>query len=344
MKLLILSNMYPSVQKPYSGVFVKNQYEYLQKIKKAEDSISIFYMKRSFTNKIGSLLKYFVAFIRFIPYYFKRYDVIHLHYFFPLGILIYLYKIIHPKTKTIVTFHGEDIRANLTSKVLIKIFKKFSKKIDFTISVGQDLKKDIETKLNLNVDLILSAGVDTKVFFPEKNVKKKYDYIFVGSFIYRKGIDIVIETIKKINNPNISFCFVGSGPFLEAIKNLKKDYNVTLFENQTQHQLRVLYNESKFLLFSSRDEPFGLVATESIFCGTPIIVSKVDGLKEQLIENKTGFFATTHDEVFNIINKTYQLSDTEYNVLLENVLKANKQFGLKLVCEKLYTVYIDLIK
>jgi len=344
MKLLILSNMYPSVQKPYSGVFVKNQYEYLQKIKKAEDSISIFYMKRSFTNKIGSLLKYFVAFIRFMPYYFKRYDVIHLHYFFPLGILIYLYKIIHPKTKTIVTFHGEDIRANLTSKVLIKIFKIFSKKIDFTISVGQDLKKDIETKLNLNVDLILSAGVDTKVFFPEQNVKKKYDYIFVGSFIYRKGIDIVIETIKKINNPNISFCFVGSGPFIEAIKNLKKDYNVTLFENQTQHQLRVLYNESKFLLFPSRDEPFGLVATESIFCGTPIIVSKVDGLKEQLIENKTGFFATTHDEVFNIINKTYKLSDTEYNVLLENVLKANKQFGLKLVCEKLYTVYIDLIK
>ncbi|HIP33469.1 MAG TPA: glycosyltransferase [Bacteroidia bacterium] len=344
MKLLILSNMYPSVQKPYSGVFVKNQYEHLQKIQEEKDSISIFYMKRSFTNKIGSLLKYFVAFIRFIPYYFKRYDVIHLHYFFPLGVLIYIYKIIHPKTKTIVTFHGEDIRANLSSKKIIKIFKIFSKKIDFTISVGQDLKKDIETKLNLNVDLILSAGVDTKVFYPEQNITKKYDYIFVGSFIHRKGIDIVIETIKKINNPNISFCFVGSGPFLDAIKKLKENYNVTLFENQTQNQLRTLYSESKFLLFPSRDEPFGLVATESIFCGTPIIVSQVDGLKEQLTENKTGFFATTHDEVFNIITKTYELNDSEYSALVKNVLKANKQFGLELVCEKLYSVYTNLVK
>lgn len=334
--------MYPSKQKPYSGVFVKNQYEYLQKIKKNEDSISIFYMKRSFTNKIGSLTKYFIAFIRFIPYCFKRYDIIHLHYFFPLGILIYIYKIIHPKTKAVVTFHGEDIRANLTSKKLIQIFTIFSKKIDYTISVGQDLKLDIESKLGLNVDLILSAGVNTKVFYPEKDIVKKYDYIFVGSFIYRKGIDIVIETIKRINDTNISFCFVGSGPFLSQIKQLKENYNIHLFENQTQEQLRTLYNEAKFLLFPSRDEPFGLVVTESIFCGTPVIVSKVDGLKEQLIENKTGYFATNSNEVEKIIIKTIKFNTEQYDYLAKNALKANKKFGLKLVCEKLISVYNSL--
>lgn len=338
MKLLILSNMYPSKQKPYSGVFVKNQYEYLQKIKNKDDEIFIFYMKRTFTNKVGSLLKYFSAFLRFIPNYFKKYDIIHLHYFFPLIILVYIYKIFHPKTKAIVTFHGEDIRANLTSKKLIKVFKTFSKKIDFTISVGQDLKQDIISKLDLKVDIILSAGVDTKVFYPE-NITKKYNYIFVGSFIHRKGIDIVIDAIKKINDYNISYCFVGSGPFLEDIKSLQKEHNVTLFENQTQDQLRTLYSQSKFLLFPSRDEPFGLVATEAIFCGTPIIVSKIGGLKEQLAENETGFFASTLDEVYDIVLKTKQFDEKQYQKLVKKAKEANKEFGLKLVCEKLLTIY-----
>lgn len=341
MKLLILSNMYPSKQKPYSGVFVKNQYEYLQKIKNEEDEIFIFYMKRTFTNKIGSLLKYFSAFLRFIPNYFKKYDIIHLHYFFPLIILVYIYKIFHPKTKAIVTFHGEDIKANLTSKKLIKIFKKISKKINFTISVGQDLKQDIVSKLDLKVNTILSAGVDTKVFYPE-NITKKYDYIFVGSFIHRKGIDIVIDAIKKINDYNISYCFVGSGPFLESIKSLQKEHNVTLFENQTQDQLRTLYNQSKFLLFPSRNEPFGLVATEAIFCGTPIIVSKIGGLKEQLIENEIGFFATNHDEVFKIILNTMKFTEKQYQKLADNTLTANKEFGLEKICKKLLTIYGNL--
>ena len=29
-RILIVSNMYPSAEKPYSGVFVKNQYECLK--------------------------------------------------------------------------------------------------------------------------------------------------------------------------------------------------------------------------------------------------------------------------------------------------------------------------
>ncbi len=338
MKILIISNMYPSKQKPYSGIFVKNQFEFLCRNIKNKDSISIFYMKRTFTNGINTFFKYIYASFRFIPFLFKKFDIIHLHFFLPLIILPCIYKVFHPKTKIIVTFHGSDIN-KIKSKWSVKFFSILIKKVDFIISVGVDLKNKIEVNLNKKVNLVLSAGIDENVFYYEGNIEKKYDFIFVGSFIHRKGVDILINTIKRLNNKEISFCFVGSGEYLNELKKLKTKYNIHIFQNQTQSRLRTLYNQSKFLIFPSRDEPFGLIATESLFCGTPIIVSKTGGLKEQLIENKTGYFATTEKEILNIINKAMTLTNNEYLFLKNNALKANKNFSLKNVCYKLYQVY-----
>ena len=72
MKVLIISNMYPSEQKPYAGVFVKNQYESLLQNIEKNDSVHIFAMQRIFTSSIGSILKYFKAFLDFTPHYFKN--------------------------------------------------------------------------------------------------------------------------------------------------------------------------------------------------------------------------------------------------------------------------------
>ena len=94
MKILIISNMYPSEQKPYAGVFVKNQYESLLQNIEKNDSVHIFAMQRIFTSSIGSILKYFKAFLDFTPHYFKKYEVLHLHFFYPLILLVYLYKMI----------------------------------------------------------------------------------------------------------------------------------------------------------------------------------------------------------------------------------------------------------
>ena len=61
--------MYPSKQKPYSGIFVKNQYEALLSALSSKDKIDIYAMPRKYSSKIGSVLKYFRAFFKFIPFF-----------------------------------------------------------------------------------------------------------------------------------------------------------------------------------------------------------------------------------------------------------------------------------
>ena len=344
MKILIISNMYPSKKKPYSGVFVKNQYEFLKN--KTGLNVDLFAMKREFTNRLGSIFKYLRAFLLFQLKIFKKYDILHVHFFFPTIIFALHYKIFHPKTRIVVTFHGSDINEFANRKTSKRLLSYLMNKCDYVISVGTDLSCVIQDKLGRKPDVILSAGVDNSIFFKEKINDKAFDFIFVGSFNKRKGMDLLLQAIEIINNKTIRYCFVGSGELENRVSSLQKKDNITFLKNQSQKKLRTLYNKSLFFILPSRNEPFGLVASEALFCGTPAIVSNIGGLKEQVENNKNGFVVDINSapDIVNIIQRAVDLSQEKYDILSVNAEKSNKQHSLSEVCINLHKIYKDLME
>ncbi|WP_082333629.1 glycosyltransferase family 4 protein [Mangrovimonas sp. TPBH4] len=346
MRILIVSNMYPSEQKAYAGIFVKNQFEELRKQFKEADTVDIFYMERKLTSKLGSLIKYVRAFFKFLPYLFKKFDVVHLHFFFPLIILVWIYKKMHPNTKVLVTFHGSDInnRVNYRNRLL---YINLAKCIDFSIAVGNDLFLEVESKLNLKKGEVLSAGVDSKIFYKMAGVHKIFDYIFVGSFFEVKGIDILLKTIESLPK-EISFCIVGKGLKYEGRIHelINQGYDITLEIDKSQEELRLLFNQSRFLVQPSREEGFGLVVAEAMFCGIPAIVSEVGGFKEQVLHGKNGFFFESEDsdELSRLLIDLKFISEEDYQNLSDYAQCDVKKLSLQAICEKIYTIYKNLVK
>ena len=342
MDVLILSNMYPS-EESFAGIFVKNQFKKIQSyFEGQDDDIEILFMRRRFTNLFGSIIKYSFFFLRSLQIFTKRYDVVHLHYFFPLGIIPFLYKKVYPNCKIVVTFHGSDVYSCTNSKLLGFFYKKFAKDVDELIVVGNELGAEVKQRLGIEPNHILSAGVDQNVFYSETQLKKLYDFLFVGAFNKQKGIDLLCRAIKKKNDTDISYCFVGSGPLDTQISELEDlGYNITIKRNRTQEQLRKIYNQSKWLLFPSRKEAFGLVVTESIFCGTPVLTSKVGGIKEQVQDGNNGFFldGISVDSIVSLMEKATSLNDKRYKQMQENCLSSNKQYSLDSVCQKMIEIY-----
>lgn len=334
--------MYPSESKKYSGIFVKNQYQLLTKLINENDSITLFVLRRKLTNFFGSFIKYSIFTLKFIKVLFKKYDIVHLHYFYPLIFLTWVYKLFHPKTKLIVTFHGSDINFQVNKKNL-KVSRFLAKKIDIAIPVGQELKKIVLKKLNLKVPVyILPAGVDDSVFYYEKNTDKKYDFTFVGSFFKVKGIDILYKIIKK-SPSNIQFCVIGKGKEYENkfIELINKGYNLTLKIDQNQNDLRKIYNQSRFLLQPSRSEGYPTVTIEAMFCGTPVITSDIPQFNEQVINGVNGYTLsfTNLKRVTNEILKFNSISDQKYNKLKNGAINSNKDSSLSIVCKNLLKIY-----
>ena len=345
MKILKVSNMYPSKQKAYAGIFVKNQYEELQKQIQEDDQLEIFYMKRAFTGKVGSLLKYASAFIRFTPYLFKKHDVVHVHYFYPLVLLAWFKKKIWPKTKIVVTFLGRDINSQVNESNQ-DFYRKISKSVDYSIPVGVTMAQQVEKKLGLNRVSVLACGVDENIFYPEKETPKEFDYVFVGSFIHRKGIDTIIEAIKKLDPADgISFCFCGSGEYLSQLEELAKDYAITIKQNQTQSQIRGLLNKGKFFLLMSRAEGFATATTEAFFCGVPVLLSDIPNFIEQVEEGKNGYNVPlgNADALKTKLEELHQLPDDTYQAMSEAAVKSFRNASLQVVCSEIYKIYEELV-
>ena len=120
MNILIVSNMYPSEQKKYSGLFVLNQFNELKSQLNHNDNIDFYYMKRTMTNFLGSVIKYVIFFVKFPVFVLnnrKKYDIVHIHYYYPTIYIALLYKFIFNNKVKIVTFHGSDI--DFTKKTML---------------------------------------------------------------------------------------------------------------------------------------------------------------------------------------------------------------------------------
>ncbi len=338
MKILIISNMYPSEEKPYSGIFVKNQCEYLKY--SLNQDIDIYTMKRSFNSKLGSILKYLKFYFLFFPYFFKKIDIIHIHFFGYHSYLAYIYKILHPKTKIVVTFHGSD-----TKNINNKLFSFILQKINIIIAVGKDQSEYIDKRVNDKKIKIIPAGINEQIFFKDDNIMKKYDFIFIGSFYEIKGIDIFIESIKKLNNKNLKYCFVGSGKYLSEIEKLKGYYNITVKENQRQSKIRILINQSKWLVLPSRGDSFGLVVSEAMYCATPVIVSNIGGMKDQVADGYNGFIIeeNTPKCLAKKMEEVLKIEAHNYKKLQQNCINSNEEYSLDNICNKLLQIYKELL-
>ena len=342
MRLLIISNMYPSIAKPYSGIFVKNQFEFLKKV----DGIktSIIHMERTFTGTFGSIMKYLNFYLRFFPHLFKKYDILHVHFFTVHFFMAYFYKILRPKTKVIVTFHGPEIYEAEGNGLIAKLLRFTSKKIDFCIAVGSNQLNVIKQIIHPKESKVLCAGIDKTKFYKIEGSKKEYDFLYIGSFYSMKGVDVVIDAIKILDDKNIRFCFVGSGEYLEKIKKLQKNYNISLFLNIDHNKLVEVYNKAKYLILPSRFDAFGLVITEAMYCGIPTIVSPTGGLKEQVTDNYNGWILkeNTPHQLVSKIKEVYKQNDSEYKFFSENALNSNHDKSLEYVCNELVSIYKNL--
>lgn len=347
MKILLVSNMYPSEQKPYAGIFVKNQYEAIQDSLEEGESVDIFYMVRTFTGPIGSLWKYFLAFIRFIPHYFKPYQILHLHYFYPLIICAWIYKLFHPKTHILVTFHGSDVNKQLNGGLNQKLFHRLSQCIDLGIPVGLELQKAVQLKLTQMPTKVLCAGVNQNLFYPStQSHEKRYDFTFVGTFEHRKGLDLYVEAIRQLGRHDLHFCFIGSGPLEHLIHELGQDFQVTLLHDLSQDQIRAEFYASRFQILCSRSEPFGLVVSEAMFCGTPSLVTPSGGMPEQVQDGINGFIASEISSlgILELLQRALALEAKQYQEFSQTAILNREKFSLESVVAQQIQIYRSLIQ
>ena len=134
--------------------------------------------------------------------------------------------------------------------------------------------------------------------------------LYVGRFDPRKGIETLVRAVglnEVKRQPNLKLIIVGGstpgkkdGKERERVEGIVKQLgleDITLFAGRLEHEeLAYYYAAADVCVVPSHYEPFGLVAIEAMASGTPVIASRVGGLKFTVVDELTGLLVPPQDE------------------------------------------------
>lgn len=150
-------------------------------------------------------------------------------------------------------------------------------------------------------------ALQKKFELPEKDIPV---FCFVSRMVYQKGLDILLKVLPEFLAKNeIQFIFVGAGQkkYLRKIIQIKREFPFKVgakleADFDLPHQV---FAGADFLVLPSISEPFGIVVAEARQYGVIPIVHLVDGLKDQVKDDKNGLgFWKYYRE--NLMEKLYQ--------------------------------------
>lgn len=309
-----------------------------------------------------------------------KFDVIHVH--LPLSALFLIYINKGIKSKLIYTFHGDAYRLNLNDKFKLPLYLKFfspdlhlMNKTKILVVLNNSLRDKLIAykKFKCKNIFVVNNGVDIDIFntktdiFDIRNrylINNKIVILFVGGLTQRKGIDYIIKSaeilIQKLKYRNIIFLLVGpikeygmggsqSSSYYLHITKLITDFKLEEFVRITDiisfNDLKKLYVASDIFILPSIEEGFGLVLTEAMASGKPVIGTNVGGISMQIENNCNGFLIEPANEKQLAEKIKYLIDNPEERVRMgENSRKiAENKFNWEKIAENYLSIYEYLI-
>lgn len=190
--------------------------------------------------------------------------------------------------------------------------------------------------------------LDDIVTSSEKNILKKalninisVVGIFVGQFIDRKGLDILIRCCGGMNQ--LSLILIGGTEvaykeYLNS-KKITEQPNIQILGFKSKSELIQYYKAADYLILPSREDIWGLVVNEAISYGLPVIVSNQCGSAEEIVKHNLNgyiFDINNPEELKKYVTKL----NTEKN-LRENMGRESLKIAIKYTIETMVSKHVE---
>ena len=147
---------------------------------------------------------------------------------------------------------------------------------------------------NVRVDSYVHNGVPRQVQRPPLG---KFPVVaYAGRLVPKKGVDVLLSAVAIVHErlPETRLLIIGDGPERNRLEHLASKLGIKAVVDFGGHldsmaMENALASAWVQVVPSLWEEPFGLVAAESMMRGTAVVASNAGGLTEQVIEGETGY-------------------------------------------------------
>lgn len=291
-------------------------------------------------------------------------DIVNVHFASGYGTLARIANL----DNILLSVWGSDVydfpNKSILNKKILRKNVLYAKYIASTSNVmAEELKRQIP---DLKKDIFITPfGVDTNKFF-NWNLPRKDDNINLGtvkSLEEKYGVKYAILAVNKLKKDltkdgkkqladKVKYYIYGDGSqkeeLLKLVKAEKLERDVLLMGKIPNEKVSSALNMMDiFVAPSIVNESFGVAVVEAMACEIPIVATDVDGFKEVMINNHTGYIVKRKDinAISLALNKLIENVETRKNMgkngrkrVVENYDWNKNVEYMKKVYEKCYQV------
>ncbi len=227
-------------------------------------------------------------------------DVLHANWIY-VGLIAWVVQRIRG-IPFVVTLRGSDVKTSKKNYFLRSLSQFILKRAAMVTTVSQDQRRwVIEEGIPEDRVCCIRNGIDS---FPEKQVPKNDPVcrlIFVGNLIPGKGVNYLIEALFRIAQKETCFSLtvIGAGSERASLAQKVKEYalqDVVHFIGSVPPDHIVDWmNQSDCLVLPSLWEGMPNVVLEAMASGLPVIATDLPGIREILVDGKSGFLFRSKD-------------------------------------------------
>lgn len=354
LKILVISNLFPSKRCPFHGSFVKNFVDDLTTYNGKENTSYCVLKGRSY-KLYEKLYHYFIFYIKIFYYLiFNNYDYIYVHLIthasLPIKIVSYF-----KKMNLIFNIHGEDLLVKTKlAALLLNLVKPLLYKASLIVVPSYYFKKrTIELLPSIAKEKIyVSASSGVKESFYNFLINKRRNNIigYVSRIDRGKGWDTLLKAIKILSDSNINIAveIAGGGSEVNNMLDLIKELNLKniKYVGPIGHDmLPNFYKQLDIFVFPTKlEESLGLVGLEAMASGVPVIASKIGGIQDYLVNKSNGLYFNYGDEkdLAKKILYLLKISDNDYNDMCNKAYEKSLEYKASIVNKKLFDYIFNL--
>lgn len=282
----------------------------------------------------------------------EEFDLLHCHTPFSMGILAHL-KSMFSSVPLVASLHTSipeytcylPYTGGTTSKLADIYQSRFYDRADRVVVPTEHVKKEIQAKISTDIRVV-SNGVDISMFRPTESFKlrKELDIPvdktivgYCGRHGHEKNIQLILDCFS---DSDFTIVLGGDGPARKRLMSYASNCNVDVrFPGFVDRErLREMYSLFDVFIHPSPVETQGIVAMESICCGTPVVAINKgalsetvdDGVTGRVVDDKNGIASATLDILEN--SKYYR----------SNCIDKRECYSVESSIEKIEELYSEL--
>jgi glycosyltransferase involved in cell wall biosynthesis len=174
------------------------------------------------------------------------------------------------------------------------------RRCDFT-AISESTRSDLLARgVPVERTRVIYCGIDSQAFTPLPEARSAIPIIaYVGRLRRYKGVELILEAAAAMQDRRVEVEIAGTGddrPRLEALAtSLDLGRRVRFLGFVSEAEKSALLRRAWIVSLTSPKEGWGITNLEAAACGTPVVASDSPGLRESVLDGRTGFLVPHGD-------------------------------------------------